>query len=264
MSVKVLVLRAPGINCEVETAHAFARQGAEPELVHVRRLLERPELLDQFRVFVVPGGFAYGDDLAAGRVLAHQLRTHVGQRLVQFIDRGGFALGICNGFQALIKLGLLPRTGAGGLVQEATLVHNDSNHYECRWVRLRSEASRCVFLPKGLVLEMPAAHGEGKYVPASPALHQVLSSEGFVALRYVRLAAGGGYEPAGGRFPQNPNGALDDVAGLTDVTGRVLGLMPHPDRAYLPHLMPRWQREGLAANGDGNEVFRLLVAAARG
>jgi phosphoribosylformylglycinamidine synthase len=250
------VLRAPGINCERETAFAFTRHGASAELLHVKRLLAEPDALDGFRILAVPGGFAYGDHVAAGRILAHELRTGLGDRLVRFVERGGLAIGICNGFQALAKLGLLPRTTGPAALQEISLMHNDSDHYECRWVKLRCEASRCVFLTPGAVLEVPSAHGEGKYVPATPELHALLAAEGYVALRYVGATA-----PA--RYPANPNGSLDDVAGITDVTGRVLGLMPHPDRAFLPHHHPRWPREGLARPGDGNEIFRSMVRIAR-
>jgi phosphoribosylformylglycinamidine synthase len=254
----VLVLRAPGINCERETADAFTRVGGRPELVHVKRLLEQPQLLDRFAILVFPGGFAYGDDIAAGRVLATELRTRLGDRLVDFVDRGRLALGICNGFQALVRLGLLPRTG-GRLAQEVTLTYNLSNHYECRWVTLKSARSRCVFVPDGWTIRCPAAHGEGLLLARDAAQQTFLADEGYVVFRYVD-AAGRPTEV----YPANPNGSPGGIAGLTDVTGRVLGLMPHPDRAYLPHHMPDWRREGLAAAGDGLALFEAMVKAAAG
>lgn len=252
----VLILRAPGINCERETFDAFARVGGKPEFVHVKRLLAEPAQLDRFAILAFPGGFAYGDDIAAGRVLATELRTRLGDRLLQFVDRGGLVLGICNGFQALVRLGLLPRMG-GALRQEVTLTYNLSNHYECRWVTLKSDKSRCVFVPEGWTMRCPAAHGEGLLLTRNARERAVLGDEGYVVFRYVDAHG----EPTES-YPHNPNGSPDGIAGLTDVTGRVLGLMPHPDRAYLPHHMPDWRHDGLGKHGDGLALFAALVKAA--
>jgi phosphoribosylformylglycinamidine synthase len=249
----VLVLRAPGINCERETFDAFARVGGRPEFVHVKRLLADPALLDRFAILVFPGGFAYGDDIAAGRVLATELRARLGDRLLAFVERGGLVLGICNGFQALVRLGLLPRMG-GALRQEVTLTYNLSNHYECRWVTLASGKSRCVFVPEGWTLRCPAAHGEGLLLTKDARERALLSDEGYVVFRYVD-----GEGRATETYPANPNGSPDGIAGLTDVTGRVLGLMPHPDRAYLPHHMPDWRRQGMRRDGDGLALFAAMV-----
>ncbi|MEZ5965901.1 MAG: phosphoribosylformylglycinamidine synthase I [Planctomycetota bacterium] len=252
----VLVLRAPGINCERETLDAFARVGARPEFVHVKRLLGEPELLTRAAILVFPGGFAYGDDIAAGRVLATELRARLGDRLLAFVDGGGLVLGICNGFQALVRLGLLPRM-SGELRQEVTLTYNLSNHYECRWVTLRSCQSRCVFVPDGWTMRCPAAHGEGLLLTSDAQQRSMLAHEGYVVFRYVD-----GQGHATEAYPANPNGSPDGIAGLTDLSGRVLGLMPHPDRAYLPHHMPDWQRHGLAPAGDGLVLFESMVKAA--
>ncbi|HLU39987.1 MAG TPA: phosphoribosylformylglycinamidine synthase subunit PurQ [Planctomycetota bacterium] len=252
----VLVLRAPGINCERETLDAFARAGGRPEYVHVKRLLEQPAILDRFAIVVFPGGFAYGDDIAAGRVLATELRARAGDRLLAFVERGGLVLGICNGFQALVRLGLLPRTD-GTLRQQVTLTYNLSNHYECRWVTLASARSRCVFVPEGWTMRCPAAHGEGLLLAGDARTQALLADEGYVVFRYVDQHG----RPTE-RYPDNPNGSPGGVAGLTDCTGRVLGLMPHPDRAYLPYLMPDWQRTGLPPRGDGFALFEAMVRAA--
>lgn len=259
---KVLVLRAPGINCERETHHAFARAGGEPEFVHITAWLARPDRIDDYSILAVPGGFSYGDDIASGRVLANEMRHRLGDRILGFVERGGLVLGICNGFQALVRLGLLPCT-QGRLEEEVTLTHNLSNHYECRWVTMRSFKSRCVFLPEGLLLRWPAAHGEGRLVPRDRELKALLHDEGYAALCYVD-ADGRATE----RYPHNPNGSPDGLAGLTDRTGRVLGMMPHPDRAYLPTHMPDWrrvalQRGELDEDGDGMELFRAMVRVAR-
>lgn len=254
---KVLVLRAPGINCERETHFAFARAGGAPEYVHIQQLLAAPDLLDRFRILAVPGGFAYGDDISSGRVLAQEMKHRLGDRILRFVERGGLALGICNGFQALVRLGLLPRM-RGKLAQEVTLTYNLSNHYECRWVTLRSDKSRCVFVPAGWTMRCPAAHGEGMLLVRDDRERTMLRDEGYVVFRYVD----GQGQPTE-HYPANPNGTPDAIAGLTDVTGRVLGLMPHPDRAYLPHHMPDWARTGLAAQGDGLELFAAMVRTAQ-
>ena len=255
---RVLVLRAPGINCERETFHAFELAGAAPEYVHVKRLREQPQLVDGFEIFVAPGGFAYGDDIASGRVLASELRSSVGERLVALVERGGLVLGICNGFQMLTRLGILPRTARGPLVQEVALTHNLSDHYECRWVTLKSPKNRCVFLEEGLTLRVPAAHGEGRLQAKDETLARVLDEEGYTAFVYV--------DERGERtmaYPRNPNGSPRAIAGLTDTSGRVLGLMPHPDRAYLPHHDPLWRERGAQGQPDGMAIFCAMVKVAR-
>lgn len=261
-SPKILVLRAPGINCERETHHAFARAGGDPAYVHIQQLLQQPDLLDRFRAIAVPGGFAYGDDISSGRVLAQEMRHKLGDRILRFVDRGGLVLGICNGFQVLVRLGLLPCT-QHKLEEEVTLTHNLSNHYECRWVTLQTQKSRCVFLPAGLLLRWPAAHGEGRLIARDPALQTLLLQEGYAALLYVD-AQGKPTES----YPANPNGAPLGFAGLTNKTGRVLGMMPHPDRSYLPTHMPNWrqtllERGSLPEDGDGMVVFREMVKVAK-
>jgi phosphoribosylformylglycinamidine synthase len=261
-SPRVLVLRAPGINCERETLHAFARAGGAPEFVHIQQLLAAPDSLFDYRVLAVPGGFAYGDDISSGRVLAQEMKHRLGDRLLRFRDRGGLVLGICNGFQVLVRLGLLPCT-RGRLEEEVTLTYNLSNHYECRWVTLKTQPSRCAFLPAGLTLRWPAAHGEGRLIARDAALQSLLRDEGYAALCYVD-----GQGAPTERYPQNPNGAPLGFAGLCDQTGRVLGMMPHPDRAYLPTHMPDWRRTqlergALPEDGDGMIVFREMVRAAR-
>lgn len=258
---KVLVLRAPGINCERETLHAFERAGGAPEFVHIRQLLAAPDRLDRFAMFVVPGGFSYGDDISSGRVLAQEMKARLGDRILRFVERGGLGLGICNGFQVLVRLGLLPCT-RGKLEEEVTLTHNLSNHYECRWVTLRTEKSRCAFLPPGLTLRWPAAHGEGRLIARDATLQKLLLDEGYAAVRYVDEKG----QPTE-QYPQNPNGAPLGFAGLTNASGRVLGVMPHPDRSYLPTHMPAWRRTllergELPLDGDGMVVFREMVKVA--
>jgi len=243
---KVLVLRAAGTNCDRETAFAFQRAGAATESRHVNELLAEPGLLHGYRILAIPGGFSYGDDVAAGRVLATELRTRVLDDLTRFVNDGGLVLGICNGFQVLVKTGLLP--GPGGTEQTATLAHNASHRYEDRWVELEVPTARCAFVREGERYFLPVAHAEGKFVASGETL-DAIEEQGQVVFRY---ASG-----------ENPNGSLRDVAGICDSTGRVLGLMPHPERHIEGWHHPYWTRTGLAEEGDGMRLFRNAVDAVR-
>jgi phosphoribosylformylglycinamidine synthase len=244
MKPQVLVLRAAGTNCDVETAYAFGLVGAEATTLHVNRLRERPALLRDFQMLAIPGGFSYGDDVASGRIFANELLAGFGEELQAFVDRGGYAIGICNGFQVLVKAGLLPRL-AGDRSQHATLTDNTSGIYTDRWVRLTGDATRCAWIPDGVEVELPVAHGEGRFL-ASPDVIAKLGANGQVALRY-----------SGGT---NPNGSTADIAGVCDPSGRVFGLMPHPERFLRWENHPRWTREPRRAEGDGVRFFRAAVS----
>lgn len=249
-TIRVLVLRAAGINCDEETAHAWTMAGARPQRLHVNRLLREPRHLDEAQVLTLPGGFSYGDDIASGRILANLLAHHLGDAIRAFVDRGGLVLGICNGFQVLVRMGLLPGPDCQASV---TLTLNDSGRYEDRWVHVRAEASRCAFLEEGATYAFPVAHTEGKLVAqGGPAALRHPASQAHIALRYV---APDGTEP---RYPQNPNGSVENVAGLVDETGRVLGLMPHPERNTLPTHRPDWNAH-TSAEIDGQRFFRSAV-----
>ncbi len=245
---RVLILRAPGTNCDGETAYAFELAGAEVSLVHVNRLIEGSARLADYQIGVIPGGFTYGDDIAAGKVLANELKLKLGEDVDRFIARGGLFLGICNGFQVLVKAGLLPEPGSNST--NVTLANNDSGKFECRWIHLAADPrSNCVFT-KGLErIVLPVAHGEGKFV-ADPALLPKLN----VALRYCDEQ---GHAPAG--YPDNPNGSLDNIAGLADTSGRIFGLMPHPERHVRGTQHPQWTRSGPRPEGDGLRIFRNAV-----
>jgi phosphoribosylformylglycinamidine synthase len=257
MPTKALILRTAGINCDLETQFAFTTAGATAERVHVNRLIENPAALDQYQILCIPGGFSYGDDLGAGRVLAAQLVVHLRDRLTRFIAGGNLVIGICNGFQVLVKTGLLPgpvTKGEEPLAQSVTVTYNDSGKFEDRWVHLRADSPNCVFLERGEIIYLPIAHGEGKVIPRDKEHREALSAAGRVALRYV----GPQGEDAPG-FPANPNGSLGDIAALSDATGRVLGLMPHPERHLFGYQHPEWTRRGLAPEGDGLRFFRRAV-----
>jgi len=250
-----LILTGFGINCQDETAHAFELAGGSAEQVHLNDLAESPERLQDFRIVAVPGGFSYGDDIASGRILANRLRHQLGGALKQFVDGGGLVIGICNGFQVLVKMGLLPMTG-GEIVQEVTVMHNDSSRYEDRWVHLAVDANTpCVWLRGIERLESPVRHGEGKFVPRDEAQLKQLQSMGLTALRYVNADG----TPANGAYPCNPNGSVDDIAGLCDPSGRVFGLMPHPEAFVHRTNHPTWTRIEMPEEGAGLAIFRNAV-----
>ena len=248
---KVCVLRVAGTNCDVETAYAFEKAGAAAERVHVNRLAEKRSLLKGYQVLAIPGGFSYGDDIAAGKVQAVELMHRLGDEMRAFVAADKLVIGICNGFQVLAKTGLLP--GDKLRRQTVTLASNDSNRFEDRWVWLRVDTPRCVFIRPGRTLYLPVAHGEGKFIPEDPRTLDDLRDAGQVVFRYVSASGG---KPV---YPENPNGSVDDVAGICDPTGRILGLMPHPERHVEPWHHPRWTREGLQPQGDGFQVFENAV-----
>jgi phosphoribosylformylglycinamidine synthase I len=250
-TVRVLILRAPGANCDGETQFAFEQAGALAERIHINRLRESPSLLQRFQVLVLPGGFAHGDDVAAGKILANQLSTFLGDALRRFRDKEKLILGICNGFQALLKAGLLIPPDEDGSV--ATLAHNSSGKFEDRWIHLHAHPGLCPFLTGIDRLFVPVAHGEGRFLCRMDWQLEGLRQAGQAVLRYVDA------EGNPGGYPVNPNGSQGDIAGICDATGRVLGLMPHPERHVLPTQHPRWTRLGLAAEGEGLALFRNAV-----
>jgi len=248
---RALILRAPGANCDLETQFALEQAGAVAERVHIYRLREQPSLLLRYQILAIPGGFTYGDDVAAGKILANQLQHFLGDTLRQFRDKERLILGICNGFQTLLKAGLIVPPDEDGPV--ATLAHNDSGKFEDRWVHLQARPGKCPFL-KGIGrLYLPVAHGEGNFLCRQDWILKGLEQAGQVVLKYVDA------DGKPGPYPVNPNGSQGDVAGVCDVTGRVLGLMPHPERHVLPTHHPQWTRFGLAAEGDGLRLFRNAV-----
>ncbi len=292
-TARVLVLRTAGTNCDQETTHAFERVGATVDRIHVGRLVETRVALHAYHALVLPGGFTYGDDVAAGRILAIELRHRLGGELLRFVEEGKLVLGICNGFQALVKMGLLPglplpgavkdtkkkrktRTShaevavAGGrdefedggsapvppmppVAQDFTLTYNDSGKFEDRWVTLKICSRMSEFIKEGDLLTLPVAHGEGKFVARDAAALAALQASGQIVLRYT--------DPTGGTagYPNNPNGSVDGIAGVCDPTGRVFGLMPHPERHVHGTQHPRWTREGLKDRPDGLAIFENAV-----
>jgi len=284
VEVKAIVLRAAGINCDMETEYALELAAAKAQRMHINRIIEDKSLLDEFQIVVFPGGFSYGDDVAAGKILANQIVHHLFEPIKKFIEDGKLVLGICNGFQVLVKTGILPGGRVEGvtpsnppvplLVQDArdtmdaldtspamrqagvTITNNDSGKFEDRWVYLAPQSNRCVFIEPGRRIYLPIAHGEGKVVTRDEAALDSLMSGGHIAFKYVDKD---GNE---GDYPVNPNGSTDSIAGLTDTTGRVLGMMPHPERFVRPTQHPHWSRLKDVDN-DGMTIFNNAVKYAR-
>jgi phosphoribosylformylglycinamidine synthase I len=264
LTPRALVLRAPGINCDRETAQACRLVGFETDLLHINQLLKTPERLLDYHFLVIPGGFSYGDDLGAGTLLAKNLVIHLGKQLQQFIDEGRLVLGICNGFQVLVRAGLLPGKDRASLdasqVPATSLTSNATAQFECRWITLSTQSSPCIFT-QGIdhLIEMPVAHGEGHFVVTNPALVSVLHENGQIPLVYTMNARQ--IAPSSATtfsslipYPDNPNGSIGNVAGLCNAQGNVFGLMPHPER-YI-HALQHPQRRGTEGHGDGLLIFK--------
>lgn len=251
---RVLVLRAPGTNCDRETAFAFEQAGGRAELVHINRLLENPRVPQDFQILCVPGGFSYGDDISAGRILANQIRHHLREACEEFRQAQKLILGICNGFQVLIKTGILLEDDARGPL--ATLTWNQRGRYEDRWVQLSVSSERSVFLRGMQSLYVPVAHAEGQFVARDSATLAQLDQRGQLALRYAGTRTN---EQGQVLFPENPNGSQANVAGICDATGRVLGLMPHPERHIDPTHHPRWTRGEGQPQGAGLALFQNAI-----
>ena len=254
-----LILRAPGTNCDAETAHAFDLAGATSERVHLNRLLEDAGVLAGYQILAIPGGFSYGDDIAAGRIFANQITHHLHDLLRRFIDDGKPVIGICNGFQVLIKTDLLPGEIAGRSGQNCTLTNNDCGRFVDRWVHLQAKSDKCIWTAGIERLELPIAHGEGKFVPGDESLRKALWDEERVALAYTKTDG----SSAEGHFPDNPNGSIDDIAGICDASGLVLGLMPHPERYVSALQHPAWSRKiphESSFAGAGKKLFSNAVS----
>jgi phosphoribosylformylglycinamidine synthase len=256
MKPRSLILRAAGTNCDVETAHAFELAGSEPRFVHVNRLLENPSELDHFQILAIPGGFSYGDDIAAGKILANQFEHHLREPLRRFVEAGKPIIGICNGFQVLARTELLPGSISGMTGQLVTLTNNQCAQFVDRWIRVAVVGRKCIWTEGLSSIELPVAHAEGKFVPADDTVRQALWDQQRVVLVYVTEDC----SRSCGRFPDNPNGSVDDIAGICDSTGLVFGLMPHPERYVRAQQHPAWShRCDPSKPGAGLGVFQNAV-----
>lgn len=246
--VRTMVLRVDGTNCDEETVHAFKLAGSDVSLVHINDIIKGKESFENFEILAIPGGFAHGDDVAAGKILANLLRYKLSEDLKKFIEEGKLVIGICNGFQAIVKAGLLPAFGGFGK-QEATLASNDSGYFIDKWVRLKHVNIRKCIFTKGIENEIfiPVNHGEGKFV-ASTEILQKLEENDQVVFTYM----------------DNPNGSMNDIAGICNTKGNVFGMMPHPEKFVSKYMHPFWTRlEKLPEEGDGLQIFRNAVKYAK-
>lgn len=268
---RVIVLRTAGTNCDRETAFAFKSCGAHVDLVHINELSKGVKALKDYQILALPGGFTYGDDIASGKILSNEIRYRLGRAFRLFIENKKLIIGICNGFQVLVKAGILPGLGSDRI--EASLSFNDSGKFEDRWTYLKvnkrslrqktarqvsAQAHECIWTRRLQdIIYLPVAHGEGKFIPKDKDILKSLKKNGQIVFQYV---------DANGKaasYPDNPNGSAEGIAGICDPTGRVLGLMPHPERHMLDTQHPRWTREGLKGTGDGMQIFKNGVEYAR-
>lgn len=255
--VKVIVLRTAGTNCDEETVFAFENFGAQTEAVHINRLFSQEVNLKNYHILAIPGGFTYGDDIESGRILANELRLKLGEDLCRFIRDGKLIIGICNGFQVLVKSGILPgfldrkEEKSHDASQKATLINNNSGKFEDRWTYLKVEGKSVWTEGLDDIVYYPVAHAEGKFVPRDEYVLTQLNVNGQVAFRYCDERG----KKTG--YPGNPNGSVEDIAGITDPTGRILGLMPHPERHFLFTQHPCWTRlNNNGRYGQGAKIFK--------
>ncbi|HSX18593.1 MAG TPA: phosphoribosylformylglycinamidine synthase I [Candidatus Saccharimonadales bacterium] len=260
MKPKVCVLRADGINCDEETFYAFEKYGGQSEFIHINQLRDKSKSLKDFQILAIPGGFAYGDDVVSGKILANELVSYLKDQIQSYVSKKGLVVGICNGFQVLIRTGLLPFNNLGEM--DATLEKNDSGHFECRFVKIRIEDSNAVFLKPYVnqIIDVAVNHGEGKLFASSKNLERI-EKENLVFCRYVDEKGN-----VTTKYPQSPSGSSNSIGGITDPTGRILGLMPHPEKIidYTQH--PNWRKVmidkgGLALRslGAGGFLFEGMV-----
>jgi len=258
MTAKALVIAGYGLNCEEETALAFRHVGFDADIMHINDVIESPKALHNYQALSVPGGFSYGDDTGSGNAFAQKMRLTLGDALKEFIARDTLTIGICNGCQVVVNLGLVPAIDNEYGVRQVAVTHNASARYQCRWIDLKVENTNSPWLQNIESLHVPVAHGEGRFMMEDNTL-RTLQDNNQIALRYAKDG-----NAANGEFPYNPNGSTDDIAGITDESGRVFVLMPHPERG-----MFAWQRDDYAAlkdkarrdgqalpdNSDGIKIF---------
>jgi phosphoribosylformylglycinamidine synthase len=258
MTPKVLVLTGYGINCDIETQHAFNLAGAQTERIHLTDLLNGSVKLSDYNILALPGGFSFGDDIASGKVLANMIKYNLGDQLQDFIDEEKLIIGICNGFQAMVKMGILPAFDGDYSRQDVTLTFNDSGRFENRWVHLKTNTvSKCVYTRGIKNIYLPVRHGEGKFVVKDPQVLERLKKNDHIVFQYVDING----IPAG--YPQDPNGSIENIAAICDETGRVFGMMPHPEAFQHKTNHPAWTREELPEEGAGMAIFRNAVDYAK-
>ncbi len=259
-----LVLTGYGINCEEETAFAFNTAGSSSEIVHINDLIENSKILDDFQILVFPGGFSYGDDTGSGKALANRMKNNLFEELRKFIDRDTLTLGICNGFQVLVNLGLLPLIDHFDGSAQTALEYNNSFRYQCRWVDVMIEKnSPSVFTKNIERMHIPIAHGEGNFYAPENIINKI-ESMNLVSMRYIKNDG----TRADSEFPYNPNGSMNDIASICSPNGRIMGMMPHPERGMFFTQRDDWtllkeqyirERKGIPVYSDGITLFNNAV-----
>lgn len=246
LKAKALVLRGAGLNCNDETEHALQLAGANTQQAHINELIRGRIKLADCQIAVIPGGFSYGDDLGAGRILALQIKQALKREFQEFVDEGRILAGICNGFQVLVKTGFLPGNCT------ATLTDNNSGHFEDRWIHIKA-AGRGIFTKGIEKIYLPVNHGEGRFIAEEETLRK-LNKNSQIAFRYCDRD--GNESP---EYPHNPNGSMQNIAAVTNEKGNVFGMMPHPEKIVSKYQHPRWTREELPEEGQGLKIYRNMV-----
>jgi phosphoribosylformylglycinamidine synthase subunit PurQ / glutaminase len=246
MNPTALILHAPGTNRDRDAAQAIELAGGNAEIVHINQLRSGERRWQDYQMLVVPGGFSYADALGAGRLLALDLTQYFAGEVAEFVASGKPAIGICNGFQALVKSGILPDPARRAEAPSATLTHNANGRFECRWVHLQPVSQKCIWTRGiGKVISCPVAHGEGNFTVTGPLVLSELTMHDQVALVYARQDG----VRALGAYPDNPNGSAGDIAGICSPGGTVLGLMPHPENHIFPYQNPDPTGSDFAVSG---------------
>lgn len=253
---RVCILRTDGTNCDEELFYAFEKFEGSPEYVHINQLRNKSKKLKNFQVLALPGGFSYGDDVASGKILAVELVSFLKDEITNYINKEGLVIGICNGFQTLIRTGLLPFNQIGKM--EVTMAQNESGRFECRWIKLKSEKSKCVFLNNnaGQIGDFAINSGEGRFFSTSDVIKKV-EDQNLVTLRYVDEKGHPNQS-----YPVNPNGSLNAIAGVCDPSGRIIGMQPHPEKFVEITQHPNWRRQKFL-KPHGAYIFENMVKFAR-
>jgi len=255
MKPKAIILYTDGINTEYETQYALEQAGAEVEVVHLNQLIKKEKKLSDYQILFCPGGFSYGDDVVSAKILAAMMINHLKEDIQEFIEQDKLAVGVCNGFQLLVRMGLLPFRHVGIEQPEAALCENSVGHHVDYWVKMKVEPSRCVFLHdlEGKFLAAPVAHGEGRFLSQESNLKTIEDNDQ-VVLRYVDSENNPTQV-----FPYNPNGSSLAIAGICDETGKIFGMMPHPERNCRLHHDPNWQALPKDQRPEGMWILEGIV-----